>query len=60
MTRSHLIHDSLVGRAFSPDVVRFHSDVIPNPRAFCGVRDLLFACSLRSREGVTRAGWLLI
>ncbi len=39
---------------------RFHAAVIPNPRAFCGVRDLLFACSLSSGEDVKRAGWLLI
>src|SRR5882724_5897500 len=60
MTKSYLINSSLGGRGFNPRVVRFHAAVIPNPRAFCGVRDLLFACSLRSREGVTRAGWLTV
>jgi len=58
MTRSYLINGSLGGRGFSPGVVRFHAAVIPNPRAFCGVRDLFFACTLRFCEVVNTAGWL--
>ena len=45
--------------AGSVDFLRFHAAVIPNPRAFCGVRDLLFACSLRSSEDVNRAKYAL-
>jgi hypothetical protein len=37
------------------DFLCFHAAVIPNPRAFCGVRDLLFACGLRSSEDVNTA-----
>ena len=60
MTRSHLIHGSLGCRGFNPAVVRFRAAVIPNPRAFCGVRDLLFAFSLRFGKDVNRVGWLLV
>ena len=45
--------------AGSVDFLRFHAAVIPNPRAFCGVRDLLFARSLRSSEDVSRAKYAL-
>jgi len=37
------------------DFLYFCVAVIPNPRAFCGVRDLLFVRGLRSGEDVNRS-----
>jgi hypothetical protein len=37
------------------DFLYFYVAVIPNPRAFCGVRDLLFARGLRSSEDVNKS-----
>ena len=39
----------------SVDILRFRANVIPNPRAFGGVRDLLSAYALRSAEDVKQS-----